>query len=174
VHNINSYLQYWFNSLTGVVSGLQPGHYSSLTAPNLKPTANQERNDHCGNQYHSRELLMMGIVMPETCWGYKKYNKITSGIYFIFYSSLKIFHFVQTETRSFSIEIRVNLNGLYSHCFSLFIHRYDSLTRLWIVIVYKHLGEKRNDSLNNAVACYKYTPSKADKCIYDYRALGEL
>jgi len=30
--------------------------------------------------HHSRELLMMGIVMPETCWAYKKYNKITIGI----------------------------------------------------------------------------------------------
>ena len=46
---------------------LQPGHYSNLTAPNLQPTANQERNDQCGNQHCSRELLMMGIVMPETC-----------------------------------------------------------------------------------------------------------
>jgi len=49
----------------------------------LKPatrTANQERNDQCGNQHHSRELLMMSIVMPETCWACKKYNKITSGI----------------------------------------------------------------------------------------------
>ena len=46
---------------------LQPGHHSSLTAPNLQHTANQERNDQCGNQHHSRELLMMGIVMPETC-----------------------------------------------------------------------------------------------------------
>jgi len=26
-----------------------------------------ERNDQCGNQHHSRELLVMGIVMPETC-----------------------------------------------------------------------------------------------------------
>jgi len=51
----------------GVVSGLQPRHYSSLTAPNLQPTANQERNDRCGNQHRSRELLMMGIVVPETC-----------------------------------------------------------------------------------------------------------
>jgi len=45
---------------------MQPGHYSSLPAPNLQPTANQERNDQCVNQHHSRELLMMGIVMPET------------------------------------------------------------------------------------------------------------
>jgi len=41
----------------GVVSRLQPGHYS---------------NDRCGNQQHSRELLMMGIVMPETCSAYKE------------------------------------------------------------------------------------------------------
>ena len=59
---------------------LQPGHYSSLTTPNLQRTANQDRNDQCGNQHHSRELLMMGIVMPETCWAYKKYNKIISDI----------------------------------------------------------------------------------------------
>ena len=27
-----------------------------------------------------RELLMKGIVVPETCWAYKKYNKIMSDI----------------------------------------------------------------------------------------------
>jgi len=37
-----------------------------LAAPNLQPTANQERNDQCSNQHYSRELLMMGIVVPET------------------------------------------------------------------------------------------------------------
>ena len=59
---------------------LQPGHYSNLTAPNLQPTANQERNDQAGNQHYSRELLMMGIIVPEICWTYKKHNKIISGI----------------------------------------------------------------------------------------------
>ena len=44
----------------------QPGHYSSLPAPNLQPTANQERNDQRGIQHYSGELLMMGIVVPET------------------------------------------------------------------------------------------------------------
>jgi len=65
----------------GVVSGLQPGHYSSLTTPNLQHAANQERNDQCGNQHYSRNLLMMGTVMPETCWAHKKYNKIIVGCY---------------------------------------------------------------------------------------------
>jgi len=40
---------------------------SGLTATNLQPTANQERNDQRGNQHHSREVLMMGIVVLETC-----------------------------------------------------------------------------------------------------------
>jgi len=61
-------------------AGLQPGHQSNLTAPNLQHAANQERNDQFGNQHHSRKLLMMGIVVPETCWAYKKYNKVTRGI----------------------------------------------------------------------------------------------
>ena len=59
---------------------LQSGHYSSLPAPNFQPTANQERNDQCDNQHYSRELVMMGIVMPETCRAYKLYSKIISSI----------------------------------------------------------------------------------------------
>ena len=47
------------------MSGLQ-AQASSLTAPNLQHRAKQERYDQCGNQHRSRELLMMGIVMPET------------------------------------------------------------------------------------------------------------
>ena len=53
--------------IAGSTLSLQPGHHPSLTAPNLQPTANQERYDQCGNQHHSREVLMMGIVMTETC-----------------------------------------------------------------------------------------------------------
>jgi len=63
---------------------LQSGHHSNLTAPNLQPTAKQERNDQCGIQHYSRERLMMGIVVPETCWAYKQYNKIVRGIQLVF------------------------------------------------------------------------------------------
>jgi len=59
---------------------LQPGHCYNLTASNLQPTANPKRDDQRGNQHYSLELLMMGIVVPETCSAYKKHNKITSGI----------------------------------------------------------------------------------------------
>ena len=62
---------------------LQPGHLFSLPAPNFQPTATQEADGPFGNQHYSRELLMMGITVPETCWAYHKYNKTISGIYLV-------------------------------------------------------------------------------------------
>ena len=38
-------------------------------------------------QQHSRKLLMMDILMSETCWVYKKWNKIGSDIKLVLYSS---------------------------------------------------------------------------------------
>jgi hypothetical protein len=40
---------------------------SGLPAPNFQPTATQERDGPFGNQHYSREFLMMGIELPETC-----------------------------------------------------------------------------------------------------------
>ena len=38
-------------------------------------------------QQHSRKLLVMDILMPETCWAHKKWNKIASDIKLVFHSS---------------------------------------------------------------------------------------
>ena len=38
-------------------------------------------------QQNSRRLLMMDILMSETCWAHKKWNKIASEIKLVFYSS---------------------------------------------------------------------------------------
>ena len=38
-------------------------------------------------QQHSRKLLMMGILMSETCWAHNKWNKIASDIKLVFHSS---------------------------------------------------------------------------------------
>ena len=38
-------------------------------------------------QQYSRKLLMMDILMPETCWAHKEWNKIASDIKLVFYSS---------------------------------------------------------------------------------------
>ena len=39
-------------------------------------------------QQNSRKLLMMDILMSETCWAHKKWNKIASHIKLVFYSSI--------------------------------------------------------------------------------------
>ena len=36
---------------------------------------------------HSRKLLMMDILMSETCWAHNKWNKIAGDIKFVFHSS---------------------------------------------------------------------------------------
>ena len=38
-------------------------------------------------QQHSRKLLMMDILMSETCWVHKTWNKIASDIKLVFYPS---------------------------------------------------------------------------------------
>ena len=38
-------------------------------------------------QQNSRKLLMMDILMSETCWAHKTWNKIASDIKLVFYSS---------------------------------------------------------------------------------------
>ena len=38
-------------------------------------------------QQNSRKILMMDILMSETCWAHKKWNKIASVIKLVFYSS---------------------------------------------------------------------------------------
>jgi len=43
-------------------------------------------------QQQRRKLLMMDILMSETCWARKKWNKIASGVKFVFYSSTKAIH----------------------------------------------------------------------------------
>ena len=41
-------------------------------------------------QQNSRKLLMMDILMSETCWAHKKWNNIASDIKLVFYSSTYI------------------------------------------------------------------------------------
>ena len=53
----------------------------------VQHTSNQEQYDKCVIQQNSRKLLMMDILMSETCWAHKKWNKIASDIKLVFYSS---------------------------------------------------------------------------------------
>ena len=58
----------------------QPHHIS-----NTQRTENKTTNVVIQQQSH--KLLMMDILMSETCWTHKKWNKIASDIKLVFYSS---------------------------------------------------------------------------------------
>ena len=47
--------------------GFRSGHSSILPAFNFHPAATREPDGLCGNRRYRRELLMMGIMVPETC-----------------------------------------------------------------------------------------------------------
>jgi len=48
---------------------------------------NENKTTNVVIQQHSRKLLMIDILMSETRWLHKKYNKIASDINLVFYSS---------------------------------------------------------------------------------------
>jgi len=73
----------------GVVSVLQPATRIPFQ-PNHTESPTQRTKNITTNmviKQHGRKLLMMDILMSETCWAHKKWNKITSDIKLIFYSS---------------------------------------------------------------------------------------
>ena len=76
----------------GVVSMLQVSACNTDTTP-TEPHRNSNTHRTKNNttnvviQHNSRKLLMMDILMSETCWAHKKWNKIASGIKLVFYSS---------------------------------------------------------------------------------------
>jgi len=57
----------WMSVRTEGCYILRSGHSSILPALNSQPAATQEPDGLCGNQRYRRELLMMGIMVPETC-----------------------------------------------------------------------------------------------------------
>ena len=76
----------------GVVSVLQTSACNTDTTPtqphrssNTHGTKNNTTN--VVIQHYSRKLLMMDILMSETCWARKKWNEIASDIKFVYYSS---------------------------------------------------------------------------------------
>jgi len=62
---------------------LQPATRELLKPSRTKPPTHNELR----TKRHSRKLLMMDILMSETCWAHKKWNKISSDFKKVFYSS---------------------------------------------------------------------------------------
>jgi len=76
----------------GVVSVLQASACNTDTTPtqpyrNSNTYRNKNNTTNMVIQQNSRKLLMMDILMPETCWTHKKWNKIASDIKLVFYFS---------------------------------------------------------------------------------------
>jgi len=64
-------------------------HHSNPTQPHRNSNIHRTKNNTTNVviQQNSRKLLMMDILMSETCWAHKKWNKIASDIKLVFYSS---------------------------------------------------------------------------------------
>ena len=84
--------------LVGVVSMLQVEACNTDSTP-TQPHRNSNTHRTKKNttnvviQQNSRKLLMMDILMSETCWAHKKWNKIASDNKLVFYSSIiRIIH----------------------------------------------------------------------------------
>ena len=71
----------------GVVSVLQSS--STPTQPHRNSNTHRTKNNATNVviQQNSHKLLMMAILMSETSWAHKKWNKIASDIKLVFYSS---------------------------------------------------------------------------------------
>jgi len=69
------------------------GYHASPATPKLQHTSNQEHATNVVIQQNSRKLLMMDILMPETCWAHKKWNKTASDIKLVFmFSTITVMH----------------------------------------------------------------------------------
>ena len=73
----------------GVVSVLQDMD-TAPTQPHRNANTHRTKNNTTNVviQQNSRKHLMMDILMSETCWAHKKWNKIATDIKLVFYSSI--------------------------------------------------------------------------------------
>ena len=87
-----SYVLNMFRTLIYPSSGSEESACNTDTTP-TQPHQNSNTHRTKNNttnvviQQNSCKLLMMDILMPETCWAHKKWNKMASEIKLVFYSS---------------------------------------------------------------------------------------
>ena len=73
----------------GVVSVLPCNTDTTSTQPHRNSNTHRTKNNATNVviQQSSRKLFLIDILMSETCWAHKKWNKIASDIKLVFYSS---------------------------------------------------------------------------------------
>jgi len=104
-------------------------------------------------QQHSRKLLMMDILMSETCWSHKKWNIIASDIKLVFYSST---HTRQLDTlipHKGSPTSTTKFCGKYDRC------KYVALQRPFTLTFSKKVQWRQYDLCCNHSPYKQTTPS---------------
>jgi len=71
-------------------------------------------------QQHSHKLVMMDILMSETCWAHKKRNKIATDIKLVFYSSIIFYSWYSYFTSFWNWTGMLNWN-VYTVCDDLLV-----------------------------------------------------
>ena len=66
---------------------LQHGHYTKQPHQISNTQRTENKTTDVVIQQHNRKLLVMDILISETCWAHKKWNKIASDIKLVFYFS---------------------------------------------------------------------------------------
>jgi len=92
----------WSFGVVRLLEWLQAEACNTDTSPTNQPHRNSNTHRTKNNttnvviQQNSSKLLMMDILMSETCWAHKKWNKIASANKLVFYSSNGIGNFIIT------------------------------------------------------------------------------
>jgi len=63
--------------------------HTTPTQPHWNSNTHRTKNNmtYVTIQHNSRKVLIMDILLSETCWAHKKWNKLASDIKLVFYSS---------------------------------------------------------------------------------------
>jgi len=113
----SSYCSWWVSVRLGWsgirVAGWSTSYASACNTDTTPTQPHQNSNTHQTKnnttnvviQQNSRKLLMMDILMSETCWAHKKWNKIASDIKLVFYSSIITMMHGPIHTKKWLIQI---------------------------------------------------------------------
>jgi len=75
---------------------------------------------------------MMGIVVPETCWAYKKCNKIVTSSWFLFFSYHNDARYNKHQKLNY-LSVFVNFNSVISRSFEKTSGIYDESKLMLLV-----------------------------------------
>ena len=79
---------------------------------------------------HSRKLLKMDILMPETCWAHNTWNKIASDIKLVFHSSTYLL--LNKEVSAVGFYIMSVSQALHVACWTSVCHPFNNFAFTWV------------------------------------------